>query len=139
MALVTLVLVSQLEARPVPLGAEERLNTKTSSFRELVVDCTERSKSVACHRAGMYYIDQRHDYQNGFEFLNNACKLGGGYSCTTIGNFYQAGSIFIKDLVKAKEYYNKGCLRESQEGCEKFKRIIIVPAPKKSTFFNIFN
>jgi len=125
-------------ARPSPVYSEKQLDTKTTNFRNLIVDCTERSKSLSCHRAGVYYIDIRKDYKNGIEFLNNACNLGRGYSCTLAGDYYRQGKIVKKDLIVAKSFYNKGCIRESQDGCKKFNEINS-PIIKKKTFSDYFH
>lgn len=136
-AISLLVATQALQARPAPLGSEKRLASKSSSFRELIVDCTERSKSLSCHRAGVYYINERSDYINGTDYLNQACKLGRGYSCTLLGTYYEIGEIVAKDIAKAKDYYNKGCLRGSETGCEKFNTTIIPPVVKKKAWYHI--
>jgi len=128
---IALLSVTNSQARNFPTESEVNLDFHKSTFRELITDCTERSKSLSCHRAGVYYIKVRADYTNGIRYLNNSCELGRGYSCTLIGDYYRDGLIVKKDLIKAKDYYNKGCLRNSESGCKKFTQIILVPEKKK--------
>jgi TPR repeat protein len=119
--------------RQVPLVSEEKLLHKTSNIRELITDCLERSKSLSCHRAGVWFINERKDYSKGIGYLDASCQLGRGYSCTLIGSYYQRGEGVNASYSKAREYYNKGCLRYSDMGCKKYK--LIKKAPTKKTFF----
>ena len=127
------------EARVNPTESETRLDFRWSTFRELLTDCTERSKSLSCHRAGIYYIKKRHDYTNGVRFLKTACTLGRGYSCTLLGDFYKEGKIVKRDIYKAQEYYDKGCVRESGSGCRKYNALRVPPKPKKRDPWADFN
>lgn len=128
-----------VDARQAPLDDQRHLDERKSSFRELILGCSERSKSLSCHRAGIYYIQERGDYRNGIEYLNQACKLGRGYSCTVLGNYYKEGKIVPKDLWVAKTYYNKGCIRKSDEGCKNYKETIVPPPVKKFNPLDILN
>jgi len=136
--LLTLLTFSTLYAeghhitRPAPLVSELDLTYKKSSFRELTLDCLERSKSLACHRAGIKHLVIG-EVDDGITLLKRACELGRGWSCTVVGDIYYDGEHINKNLMIAKEYYRKGCLRESRDGCKKYPRIHIkFVAPKKS-------
>ena len=129
---------SSLPARELdrvpPLVAEDNLLHHSSTFRQLITDCLERSKSLSCHRAGVYFINERGEFKNGVKYINASCELGRGYSCTLLGSYYQRGYGVKKNPILAKEYYNKGCLRESQQGCKKYKQLKIKYVKDKRNF-----
>ncbi|MBD3808555.1 MAG: sel1 repeat family protein [Epsilonproteobacteria bacterium] len=136
----TILSLAQLaQARPAPSDAHKALDKKNSSFRNLILDCTERNISLSCHRAGVFYISVRKEFQKGIDYLNQSCELGRGYSCTVLGDYYSSGNIVAKNSVVAKSYYNKGCVRESEEGCQKWGGVVIVPQPKKKDPLDILN
>lgn len=134
------LIASASVARISPIDSEKNLHDKKSTVRELVVDCLERGKSLSCHRLGIYYIEKREKYTKGLKYLRSSCQLGRGYSCALIGRYYEEGEIVDKNLELASQWYEIGCLRDSNEGC---KNLLHVPKEKhesglSSFFSNLF-
>jgi len=99
-------------ARPSPVENKAALSSGHETFRNLVIDCLERSDATSCHKAGVYILVHRDDQKKGVEYIDNACELGKGSSCKYLGDMY-----FKHHNKKAQKYYEKGCLRNSKRAC----------------------
>ena len=128
--------------RPAPLVSKMRLLEKKTSFRDLTLDCLERYNSRSCYRAGLRHLKLGDSSKDTILLLNRACELGSGWSCTVLGDIYSydenlKGKITVKkNDRKAKEYYRKGCLRESESGCRKYSHLHIVNVPVKKSIIS---
>jgi len=99
-------------ARPAPTDNKEAMSKNKSSFRNLVIDCLERSDSKSCHKAGVYILKHRDNQKKGVKYIAKACELGRGQSCKYLGDMY------AKHYPEtSQEYYEKGCLRNSKSAC----------------------
>jgi len=116
--------------RKSPYEANMRLENRSSDIRDLITDCTERSISLSCHRAGVWLVKHK-DTQRGISYIANACKLGRGYSCRLVGEYYLRGATryegktvgekqkadFDKNAKLAKDYFIQGCFRHDKKSC----------------------
>jgi len=121
--------------RKSPHQANYELENRTTSIRDLITDCTERSISLSCHRAGVWFIskgDSRGGFREakGYKYLNNACTLGRGYSCRLLGTIYQEKG----ETKKAMEYFYKGCFRKDNKSCTLYHDVPDTKKPKITAF-----
>ena len=138
--------------RKSPYEANRELEKRTTNIRDLITDCTERSISLSCHRAGVW-LKKHGKNKQGREYIETACTLGRGYSCRIAGMDYldtltqmaQQAEINEEELNRfssasenAKKYFELGCFRHDAKSCNYLKEIPLAPKLKEGFFDRLF-
>jgi len=113
------------------LNISKNTSSAILAFKKSCDAKSEKSQKACAALGGIYsgyYDEHLKNGEKAIEYFGQACLLGAGEICYSVGTLYLSGTSTTKSQPLAKEYYLSGCMLKDEKSCNALDDLT-APAP----------